>query len=107
MPATCLCPGCHIFAFRLSVDAINEKVQATAPAISIYPNPTNYQLNIDLGEERAKSIQLFNVLGMEVRSLENASGIVEIQKNKLAQGMYTVVLHFENGTYSSHKILFN
>jgi hypothetical protein len=82
-------------------------VQAIAPAISIYPNPTNYQLNIDLGEERAKSIQLFNVLGMEVRSLENASGIVEIKKDKLAQGMYTVVVYFENGTHSSHKVLFN
>lgn len=82
-------------------------VQAVAPAISLYPNPTNYQLNIDLGVERAKSIQLFNVLGVEVRSLENASGIVEIQKNKLAQGMYTVVVHFENGTHSSHKVMFN
>jgi hypothetical protein len=84
-----------------------SSIQTMAPAISIYPNPTNYQLNIDLGAERAKSIQLFNVLGMEVQSLENASGIVEIQKGKLAQGVYTVVVHFENGTHSSHKVLFN
>jgi hypothetical protein len=84
-----------------------QSIQAVAPEISLYPNPISSQLNIDLGEERAESIQLFNVLGMEVRSLKNASGIVEIQKNKLAQGMYTVVVHFENGTHSSHKVLFN
>jgi hypothetical protein len=82
-------------------------IQGTAPAIRIYPNPTNYQLNIDLGAERATSIQLFNILGMEVQGLENASGIVEIEKGKLAQGMYTVVVQFENGTRSSHKVLFN
>jgi hypothetical protein len=84
-----------------------DQISSIAPEINIYPNPTNYQLNIDLGAERATSIQLFNVLGEQVRSLENASGIVEIQKNNLAQGMYTMVVHFENGTRSSHKVLFN
>lgn len=84
-----------------------KTIQSIAPAISIYPNPTNYQLNIDLGEERAKSIQLFNVLGEEVRSIEAASGIVEMPKNNLAQGVYTIIVHFENGTQSSHKVLFN
>jgi hypothetical protein len=82
-------------------------IQAVAPVISIYPNPANYQLNIDLGIEHAKSIQVFNLLGEEVRAFENASGIVEIPKGNLAQGMYTVVVHFENGTHSSHKVLFN
>lgn len=84
-----------------------DKISPIAPEIKLYPNPVNYQLNIDLGEERAASIQLFNMLGEEVRSLTNASGIVEMQKNNLAQGMYTVVVHFENGTRSSHKVLFN
>lgn len=84
-----------------------QSIQAVAPEVSLYPNPISSQLNIDLGEERAESIQLFTVLGMEVRSLENVSGIVEIKKKKLAQGMYTVVVHFENGTHSSHKVLFN
>jgi len=28
-------------------------------------------------------------------------------KGNLAQGMYMVVVHFENGTRSSHKVLFN
>jgi hypothetical protein len=84
-----------------------DKISNTAPVINIYPNPANYQLNIDLGIERAKSIQVFNLLGEEVRSFENASGIVEMPKGNLAQGMYTVVVHFENGTHSSHKVLFN
>jgi hypothetical protein len=84
-----------------------DKISAIAPEINIYPNPTNYQLNIDLGEERAASIQLFNILGEEVRSIKNTSGIVEMPKNNLAQGMYTVMVHFENGTRSSHKVLFN
>jgi hypothetical protein len=91
---------------NLNFNSIN-KVSKTAPVISLYPNPINYQLNIDLGTERAKSIQLFNLLGEEIRSFENVSGIVEIPKNNLAQGMYTVVVHFENGTHSSHKVLFN
>jgi hypothetical protein len=84
-----------------------DKISVIAPEISIYPNPTNYQLNIDLGEERAASIQLFNILGEEVRSIKNTNGIVEMPKNNLAQGIYTVVVHFENGTRSSHKVLFN
>lgn len=84
-----------------------RKLAEIAPAIRIYPNPTNYQLNIDLGEVRAESIELFNVLGKQVRRLEHVSGVVEMPKDNLAQGMYTVVVHFENGTRSSHKVLFN
>jgi len=84
-----------------------DKITKVTPEINIYPNPTNYQLNIDLGEERAKAIQLFNVLGEEVKSIKAASGIVEMPKGNLAQGMYMVVVHFENGTRSSHKVLFN
>lgn len=84
-----------------------QTIQTLAPAINIYPNPTSYQLNIDLGAERATAIQLFNVLGEEVQHFENVSGLVEIPKRNLAQGMYTVVVHFENGTRSSHKVIFN
>lgn len=91
---------------NLNFNSIN-KISNVAPTITIYPNPANYQLNIDLGTERAKSIQLFNLLGEEVRMIENVSGVVEMPKNNLAQGMYTVVVHFENGTHSSHKVLFN
>jgi len=72
---------CTTILYRDSSYLTVQNIQSLAPAIRLYPNPTDYQLNIDLGEESAKSIQLFNVLGMEVRSLENASGIVEIPKN--------------------------
>ncbi|WMX16956.1 T9SS type A sorting domain-containing protein [Aureispira sp. CCB-E] len=84
-----------------------QKIERAAPAISIYPNPTNYQLNIDLGTEQNVSLQLFNVLGEMVQTIEDARGVVELKKGELAQGMYTIVAHFENGTRSTHKVLFN
>ena len=84
-----------------------QKIERAAPAISIYPNPTDYQLNIDLGTEQNVSIQLFNVLGEAVQTIKDANGIVELYKNDLAQGIYTMVVEFKNGTKSSHKVVFN
>lgn len=82
-------------------------VNGQAPAIAIYPNPVTQELTIDLGVEEAKTIQLFNVLGEQVHALTEARGLVQIAKNNLAKGMYTVVVEFNNGARSSHKVIFN
>ncbi|BDS09797.1 T9SS type A sorting domain-containing protein [Aureispira anguillae] len=84
-----------------------QRVTAYTPAVEIYPNPSTHYINVDLGGEQAKNIQLFNVLGELVEQVENVSGVTQFAKNNLAKGMYTIAIQFENGMRSSHKVIFN
>ena len=87
--------------------SINNNLIPSAPSIAIYPNPAQRLLNVDLGIEQARSIQLFNLLGEQVYTIENRTGLVEIEKNNLVQGIYMLVVQFENGIQASYKVVFN
>jgi len=82
------------------------KIADKAPTVLVYPNPAKDYLNVDLGSETAKSIQLFNVLGKLVYESNDVNGLVVINKNKLPQGMYTLVVQFENAKAYSQKVVF-
>lgn len=69
--------------------------------ISIYPNPANDLIRIDLGEKAvdAKSIEVFNMLGESMHQVNtNNNAFLEIPTSNWANGMYMISI---NGTYAS------
>ena len=57
--------------------------------VTIYPNPANDVLNIQLGDSQS-NVEIFNSLGQVVRRYENVSGDMQINIADLNAGMYFV-----------------
>jgi hypothetical protein len=83
-----------------------SKIAEQVPTVLVYPNPAEDYINIDLGSETAKSIELFNVLGKLVYETNDVNGLHVITKNELPSGMYTLVVQFENAKAYSQKVVF-
>ena len=64
--------------------------------VTIYPNPANDVLNIQLGDSQS-NVEIFNSLGQVVRRYENVSGDMQINIADLNAGMYFVKVN-ENVT---------
>lgn len=68
----------------------------------IYPNPA--KKNIKINSELNNSIQIFNSLGMEVKSIKNSLAVQDISVEDLSSGLYFVkVIH--NKKSSTKKLL--
>ena len=57
--------------------------------VSVYPNPANDVLNIELGDNQS-DVVIYNSLGQVVRRYENVSGDMQINVEDLNAGMYFV-----------------
>ncbi|MBK7107956.1 MAG: T9SS type A sorting domain-containing protein [Bacteroidetes bacterium] len=79
----------------------------------LWPNPTSESFNISTtAEENAKLIiQIYDISGSEVFAMthtQSYSGeILNINLPDLASGMYSVVIHFPNGTMNQHPLVIN
>ena len=57
--------------------------------ISIYPNPTTGELTIDNGELTIESVEIYNIVGQKLLSIESLQSQEQtIDVSHLAQGMY-------------------
>lgn len=84
---------------------INEQV--AMPEISIYPNPTAGEFNVDYFN--ASEIKVLNTLGVvvyEEKINETEEGTKKVDLSKFANGIYVVNVSNENGS-SNHKIVLN
>ena len=71
---------------------------------NMYPNPAGDQLTIDKLED-ANLIEVFNVVGEKVISLNNIqTERVTLDTSKLSEGVYLITVH-NNGNYQSTKFL--
>jgi len=76
-------------------------------AISLYPNPCNTSVNIDLTKDM-NSVVISNLMGQKVLSMENVQkGTVNINVSFLNQGLYFITLTDSNNKMSSAKLLKN
>lgn len=85
---------------------------SNASFIKVYPNPANEQLHIELGKgykEAIKLIEITDAAGRVVcRGFSEAiieSGKVILPVNHLANGAYSVNLHFSSGNTNSRSIM--
>lgn len=56
--------------------------------VKIYPNPTRYNLTIDLGDATQATIRLIDVLGREILQKQGQSGQVLLDMSSLSIGIY-------------------
>lgn len=73
-------------------------------ALNLFPNPTNGTINIDSKKKIAK-VMVYNNLGQEVYSLEDINSNQVVINLNLAEGYYSVLTTFTNGTLPSSKQL--
>jgi hypothetical protein len=65
--------------------------------VKIYPNPTANQWNVSLGNVAASSLQLSDISGKVIVSMNNILSDVSIDASALQQGVYFATLRGENG----------
>ena len=68
----------------------------TAPSVSLYPNPTAGQLNIECAEA-VSEVSVFNALGQQVAFAENLGNKSVMNLATLSRGTYTMRITLSNG----------
>ena len=100
--------GCSsdTFSMGISVLATNiTKAQISDAELTIYPNPAHYHLTITLKNKKEFNVSIFNMVGQQIFSVHGEDGIVEIETDKLARGVYLVKVQAEGINYTGKVIL--
>ncbi len=72
----------------------------------VYPNPSNNVWNVKTNDQIIKTVQVFDVLGKQVLSLQPRSNNVSIDASELTKGLYFAKIESETGI-SSIKLMKN
>lgn len=83
-----------------------QNIPSTEALIQVYPNPAKKHINMDLLGQHAKSVILYDVLGIAVYQEKNINGILQIAKKDLPTGIYNLVVELDNGQTTTHKVIF-
>ena len=76
----------------------SSKHSITDSSLKLYPNPTNGSIYLDFGLSESSGVRVFNATGMQVavRVIRNQYR-PEIDLDKLAPGVYTIIVDHEKG----------
>lgn len=72
--------------------------------VSLYPNPTVGQLNIQ-SEEAVREVAIFNTLGQQVAKEQNLGNQSVMNLSNLSKGTYTMRLTLQNGETITRKFI--
>ena len=76
------------------IQNINDKL-----GVSIYPNPVDYELQIDKGENKKLNIEITDYSGRVVYSKQAISKITKVNMSELSSGVYFVKMSNDNGSH--------
>ena len=76
-----------VFPASAIITEVGEVIENKS--VTVYPNPANEVLNIELGDSQS-DVMIYNSLGQVVRCYENMSGDMQINVADLNAGMYFV-----------------
>ncbi len=79
---------------------------AEAPPVRLYPNPAREAIQLDLGQASAKTVELLDLLGQPIQTYQEVQGQLTIAHQQLPKGLYLIRISFENGSESTHKVVF-
>lgn len=65
--------------------------------VSIYPNPTNGDVTLDLSGLNAKTVELFSMNGQLLNTVVPTDETMTLSMNQYAAGIYFVRIHTDNG----------
>ena len=85
-------------------DAVANVTHNPLEAISFFPNPVSGRL-IVLNADSIDRIMIVNMMGQEVKVVENPASRVEISTTDIKQGLYFVNFVSSNGTKRTEKIV--
>jgi hypothetical protein len=81
--------GCD---YDVSIKAFNKQ-----QSLTLYPNPANNQLTLDNGQAIMNEIQIFNLLGKEVKHFQLNDTKVSLDINDLPKGFYFLHILTDKG----------
>ena len=80
---------------------VSSSLEAKKAEITVKPNPTNGQLNINSAQLTIDNIEIFDVVGkqysIEAKQILPAEGTITIDISRLANGMYFLKIQTDNG----------
>jgi hypothetical protein len=93
--------------YTVNITAASGLQGLNADLVSIYPNPTENNITIALGElaKETNQIDVLDITGKSVRQLSKLNGsIAELELSNLAKGIYHVVISTNQGTITKQVI---
>lgn len=81
-----------------------QSVKENSSAFSIYPNPATSVLTLNLRSNQNSSVNVYNVLGAVVKSLNTSSLTNQIDISDLTAGVYTIQVS-QNGQTTTQKFV--
>lgn len=86
----CSDEGSVVVAFQIGIDEVDIQSE-----IALFPNPAKDQLYISINDFAVKELRIFNSIGEQVFQIKNVAGNMEIDTQKLPDGIYfiTVLSH--------------
>ena len=82
-----------------------NKVDNNLSTVSIYPNPSENNINIQFNKELAKKLNLYSINGQKILEFDQENISKNLIVDNLKAGMYTLQFIWFDGTISYHKIL--
>ncbi|SDS28918.1 Por secretion system C-terminal sorting domain-containing protein [Polaribacter sp. KT25b] len=78
-----------------------------ADEITLYPNPTNSQLNIKISKRNISQVQIFSVNGKKVfeTKIDTQKSEINMDVSKLAKGAYFVLISDNNNSKTSKTVI--
>jgi hypothetical protein len=93
--------------YTVNITAASGLQGLNADLVSIYPNPTENNITIALGElaKETNQIDVLDITGKIVRQLSQLNGsVAELELSNLAKGIYHVVISTNQGTITKQVI---
>jgi len=76
--------------------------------ISLFPNPANQKINIDLGDISVNTIRIMNIQGKIMKTLNDFSNQnIQISVEDFEKGIYLLEMSFDNGQTTVKKLIVN
>ena len=72
--------------------------------VSVYPNPVIDRIIIE-SKEQIKTIKVFNLSGIEIKSAQPKTNRFEMNLNGIVNGAYLMRVYFQNGSTTTQKII--
>jgi PKD repeat protein len=80
------------------INSVNEENVLES---SIYPNPSNGNITINVKENGVKTVTVYNTLGEVVATLQSSNNSIILNLENLANGIYSLVVSTNNKTSST------
>ncbi|WP_046757670.1 T9SS type A sorting domain-containing protein [Kordia jejudonensis] len=97
---------------QLPGEETDEETDILGVKHSVFPNPTNGQITIQLSGKDFKltnSISIYNVTGSLVQkiNINNPTAQMQLDISSMPSGVYLIHMHFTNGTVTTEQIIKN